>query len=44
VLSGRGKRLVDLDTFIVGCIKLRGAAKSMDIALGGFSDARGDVS
>jgi len=31
VLSDRGKRPVDLETFVVGCIKLRGAAKSVDL-------------
>ena len=31
VLSDRGKRTVDLETFVVGCIKLRGAAKSVDL-------------
>ena len=31
VLSSNGQRGVDLDTFVVGCIKLKGAAKSMDL-------------
>mmetsp|Transcript_50624 Transcript_50624/g.88009 ORF Transcript_50624/g.88009 Transcript_50624/m.88009 type:complete len:158 (-) Transcript_50624:28-501(-) len=30
-LSGNGKHSVDLDTFVVGCIKLRGQAKSVDM-------------
>eukprot|EP00929_Paragymnodinium_shiwhaense_P046824 TRINITY_DN2381_c0_g1_i1.p1 TRINITY_DN2381_c0_g1~~TRINITY_DN2381_c0_g1_i1.p1 ORF type:complete len:788 (-),score=160.85 TRINITY_DN2381_c0_g1_i1:470-2833(-) len=31
VLSVNGSQPVDLETFVVGCIKLRGAAKSMDL-------------
>merc|ERR550525_272123 len=31
VLSDNGKRSIDLETFVVGCIKLKGAAKSMDL-------------
>jgi len=31
VLSAHATRAVDLDTFVDGCIKLRGAARSMDI-------------
>merc|ERR1712160_76935 len=31
VLSSNGQRGVDLETFVVGCIKLKGAAKSMDL-------------
>eukprot|EP00929_Paragymnodinium_shiwhaense_P014857 TRINITY_DN12281_c0_g3_i1.p1 TRINITY_DN12281_c0_g3~~TRINITY_DN12281_c0_g3_i1.p1 ORF type:complete len:761 (+),score=146.88 TRINITY_DN12281_c0_g3_i1:81-2363(+) len=31
VLSRNGKQTVDLETFVVGCIKLRGAARSMDL-------------
>merc|ERR1719433_230221 len=31
ILSCWGQRPVDLDTFVDGCIKLRGAARSMDI-------------
>ena len=31
ILSGGGERVVDLETFVVGCIKLRGVAKSMDL-------------
>lgn len=31
VLSSGGRRLVDLETFVVGCIKLKGWAKSMDL-------------
>merc|ERR550525_1930349 len=31
VLSNNGKRSIDLETFVVGCIKLKGAAKSMDL-------------
>jgi len=31
VLSDKGQRPVDLETFIVGCIKLKGMAKSMDL-------------
>merc|ERR1719401_3271473 len=31
VLSSNGRRSVDLETFVVGCIKLRGLAKSMDL-------------
>jgi hypothetical protein len=31
VLSLKGKRGVDLDTFVDGCIRLRGTAKSMDV-------------
>mmetsp|Transcript_61352 Transcript_61352/g.109179 ORF Transcript_61352/g.109179 Transcript_61352/m.109179 type:complete len:115 (+) Transcript_61352:2-346(+) len=30
-LSGNGKHSVDLDTFVVGCMKLRGTAKSADL-------------
>lgn len=30
-LSSRGRHPVDLDTFVVGCIKLKGLAKSMDL-------------
>jgi len=32
VLSDSGKRSVDIATFVVGCIKLRGPAKSIDLA------------
>jgi len=31
VLSGRGKNPVDLETFVDGCIRLRGPARSMDV-------------
>lgn len=31
LLSCSGRRPVDLQTFVVGCIKLRGSAKSMDL-------------
>lgn len=31
VLSSGGKFLVDIDTFVIGCIKLKGFAKSMDL-------------
>merc|ERR1712194_430674 len=31
ILTSHGKRPVDLDTFVVGCIKLRGTAKSVDM-------------
>lgn len=31
ILSQNGRRAVDLETFVVGCIKLRGMAKSMDM-------------
>merc|ERR1719230_2070854 len=31
ILSANGTRPVDLETFVVGCIKLRGVAKSMDL-------------
>jgi len=31
VLSSNGRRSVDLETFIIGCIKLRGTAKSIDL-------------
>lgn len=31
VLSDRGTRSVDIETFVVGCIKLKGAAKSSDL-------------
>lgn len=31
LLSGGGKRPVDLETFVVGCIRVRGHAKSMDL-------------
>merc|ERR1712014_425902 len=30
-LSGQGTRAVDLETFVIGCIKLKGVAKSMDL-------------
>jgi len=30
-ISDHGKRSVDMDTFVVGCIKLKGAAKSVDL-------------
>merc|ERR1712110_791887 len=32
VLSAKGSKKVDLDTFVQGCIKLRGSAKSMDMS------------
>lgn len=32
ILSSRGKRKVDLGTFVVGCMKLHGTARSMDLA------------
>merc|ERR1719181_519984 len=31
ILSDHGKRQVDIETFVVGCIKLKGQAKSMDL-------------
>jgi len=31
ILSNHGTRPIDLETFVVGCIKLRGVAKSMDL-------------
>jgi len=31
ILSRNGSRSVDLETFVVGCIRLRGTAKSMDV-------------
>jgi len=31
MLSGRGKYSVDIDTFAVGCMKLKGPAKSIDL-------------
>lgn len=31
ILSSNGSHSVDLETFVVGCIKLRGMAKSMDL-------------
>merc|ERR1712167_419622 len=31
ILSANGSRRVDLETFVIGCIKLRGMAKSMDL-------------
>merc|ERR1711884_634128 len=31
VLSNNGNRSIDLESFVVGCIKLKGAAKSMDL-------------
>merc|ERR1712217_592270 len=31
ILSGNGRRTVDIETFVVGCIKLKGTAKSMDL-------------
>jgi len=31
ILSDEGQHLVDLETFITGCIKMRGTAKSMDL-------------
>ncbi len=31
VLAAGGKRTVDLEAFVVGCIKLRGNAKSIDM-------------
>merc|ERR1712232_1308426 len=31
ILTGNGIRKVDLETFVVGCIKLRGTATSMDM-------------
>jgi len=30
-ISDRGRRSVDMETFVVGCIKLKGAAKSVDL-------------
>jgi hypothetical protein len=31
MLSGNGSKTVDLETFVVGCIKLKGLARSMDL-------------
>jgi len=31
ILSNNGTQKVDLETFVVGCIKLKGMAKSMDL-------------
>lgn len=31
ILSDHGRRSVDVETFVVGCIKLKGAARSMDL-------------
>mmetsp|Transcript_148362 Transcript_148362/g.284338 ORF Transcript_148362/g.284338 Transcript_148362/m.284338 type:complete len:344 (-) Transcript_148362:85-1116(-) len=31
ILSDHGRRCVDVETFVVGCIKLKGAARSMDL-------------
>eukprot|EP00928_Gymnodinium_smaydae_P028713 TRINITY_DN21836_c0_g1_i2.p1 TRINITY_DN21836_c0_g1~~TRINITY_DN21836_c0_g1_i2.p1 ORF type:complete len:576 (-),score=76.11 TRINITY_DN21836_c0_g1_i2:279-2006(-) len=31
ILSANGSRKVDLETFVTGCIKLKGAAKAMDL-------------
>jgi len=31
ILSDQGRRCVDIETFVVGCIKLKGMAKSMDM-------------
>lgn len=31
IMSDRGARTVDLETFVEGCIKLRGSARSMDV-------------
>jgi len=31
ILSNNGWRSVDIDSFVVGCIRLKGAAKSMDL-------------
>lgn len=31
ILSDNGRRCVDVETFVVGCIKLKGAARSMDL-------------
>merc|ERR1719443_607591 len=31
ILSGSGHRTVDLETFVIGCIKLRGMARSVDL-------------
>merc|ERR1711918_290432 len=31
VLSNNGHRPVDIETFVVGCIKLKGMARSMDL-------------
>jgi len=31
VLSSNGRRSVNLDTFVLGCIKLRGQARSLDV-------------
>jgi len=40
VLSDRGRRSVDIATFVVGCIKLRGPAKSVDLADLAFANKR----
>merc|ERR1711957_671456 len=31
LLTSHGKRSIDLESFVVGCIKLRGTAKSVDV-------------
>merc|ERR1712232_1201759 len=31
ILSAGGNRSVDVETFVIGCIKLKGYAKSMDL-------------
>merc|ERR1712176_568696 len=31
MLSDRGRRPVDIDTFVVGCVKLKGGAKALDV-------------
>merc|ERR1712032_1498834 len=31
ILSANGQRLVDLETFVVGCVKLKGQARSVDM-------------
>merc|ERR1712050_69807 len=31
IISGNGKYPVDVETFVVGCIKLKGLAKSIDL-------------
>lgn len=31
ILSGKGKYTVDIETFIIGCIRLKGPAKSIDV-------------
>ena len=31
ILSSGGKRQVDLESFVVACIKMRGSARSMDL-------------